>query len=145
MLSPKGKLSALWAWQFRPPFELSKCSAIVPGDSPSVAAMCNLYSQTKSQDAMRHIFDVVEDDTGNLPPLTGIFPDYPAPIITATPQGRHLSLARWGMPTPPQFLTGKRSDPGVPGRNGGDVRERNLARGISDDKGRFPGTPLRIF
>ena len=113
MLSPKGKLSALWAWQFRPPFELSKCSANVPSDSPSVAAMCNLYSQTKSQDAMRHIFDVVEDDTGNLPPLTGIFPDYPAPIITATPQGRRLSLARWGMPTPPQFLTGKRSDPGV--------------------------------
>lgn len=101
------------AWQFRPLFELRKCSAIVLNDSPSVAAMCNLYSQTKSQDAMRHVFDVVSDDLGNLPPLSGIFPDYPAPIITVRAQGRHLSLARWGMPTPPQFLTGKRTDPGV--------------------------------
>jgi putative SOS response-associated peptidase YedK len=62
---------------------------------------------------MRHVFDVVSDDLGNLPPLSGIFPDYPAPIITARAQGRHLSLARWGMPTPPQFLEGKRTDPGV--------------------------------
>ena len=62
---------------------------------------------------MRHVFDVVQDDTGNLPALSGIFPDYPAPIITLGPQGRRLSLARWGMPTPPQFLVGKRTDPGV--------------------------------
>ena len=75
--------------------------------------MCNLYSQTKSQDAMRHVFDVVEDDTGNLPPMPGIFPDYNAPIITAGPVDRRLRLARWGMPTPPQFLDGKRTDPGV--------------------------------
>ena len=75
--------------------------------------MCNLYSQTKAQDAMRHVFDVVADETGNLPPLTGIYPDTPAPIITQTPQGRRLILARWGMPTPPQFLLGKRTDPGV--------------------------------
>lgn len=38
--------------------------------------MCNLYSQSESQDAMRHVFDdIVEDEetvidlTGNLPPL----------------------------------------------------------------------------
>jgi putative SOS response-associated peptidase YedK len=104
---------AAQAWQFRPLFEMPECSAIVPDDSAKVAAMCNLYSQTKAQDAMRHVFDVVSDDLGNLPPLSGIFPDYPAPIITARAQGRHLSWARWGMPTPPQFLQGKRTDPGV--------------------------------
>lgn len=39
--------------------------------------MCNLYSQTKSQDAMRHVFDdmveegeAFEDVMGNLPPST---------------------------------------------------------------------------
>lgn len=104
---------AAQAWQFRPLFEMPECSAIVPDDSAKVVAMCNLYSQTKAQDAMRHVFDVVSDDLGNLPPLSGIFPDYPAPIITARAQGRHLSWARWGMPTPPQFLEGKRTDPGV--------------------------------
>ena len=56
--------------------------------------MCNLYSQTKSQDAMRHVFDDMvegdegfEDLTGNLPPMAGIYPDYAAPIIRHGPQG----------------------------------------------------------
>lgn len=84
--------------------------------------MCNLYSQTKSQDAMRRVFDdlpgaedaEVVDLTGNLPPMPGIWPDYPAPILRhRTSGGLQLSLARWGMPTPPQFLVGKRTDPGV--------------------------------
>lgn len=86
--------------------------------------MCNLYSQTKAQDAMRHVFhrilepdtgdELVEDLTGNLPSLPGIYPDYPAPILTLRPGGGlRLSMARWGLPTPPQFLIGKRTDPGV--------------------------------
>ena len=88
-----------------------------PGD----AVICNLYSQTKSQDAMRHVFDdmlktdeVLEDLTGNLPAMAGIFPDYTAPIIRYRAQGGwQLSKARWGMPTPQVFLEGKRTDPGV--------------------------------
>ncbi|WP_340109975.1 SOS response-associated peptidase [Pikeienuella sp. HZG-20] len=83
--------------------------------------MCNLYSQTKSQDAMRRLFDgVLEgdesfvDDVGNLPPLTGIWPDYSAPIVRRGSGGDwRLSMARWGMPTPEKFLRGKRTDPGV--------------------------------
>lgn len=84
--------------------------------------MCNLYSHTKSQDAMRRVFDdlpgaedaEVVDLTGNLPPMLGIWPDYPAPILRhRAGGGLQLSLARWGMPTPPQFLVGKRTDPGV--------------------------------
>lgn len=92
--------------------------------------MCNLYSQTKSQDAMRHVFDgvwdhtpdadgdsggdLVEDVTGNLPPMPGIYPDYSAPIIRLKPDGRLLlTTARWGMPTPRVLLEGKRTDPGV--------------------------------
>ncbi|AMY68276.1 SOS response-associated peptidase [Frigidibacter mobilis] len=82
--------------------------------------MCNLYSQTKSQDAMRHVFDAVvdqgepfEDKAGNLPPMPGIYPDYSAPIIRHGARGWQLGTARWGMPTPPKFLVGKRTDPGV--------------------------------
>lgn len=83
--------------------------------------MCNLYSQTKSQDAMRHVFEAaVADDeelidaAGNLPPLAGIYPDYAAPIIRAAPNGGwQLARARWGMPTPQIFLESKRTDPGV--------------------------------
>ena len=83
--------------------------------------MCNLYSQTKAQDAMRHVFDdmlaeaeTLEDLTGNLPPMPGIFPDYAAPIIRHGASGcLQLTKARWGMPTPHVFLEGKRTDPGV--------------------------------
>lgn len=81
--------------------------------------MCNLYSQTKSQDAMRHLFDdvlegEVEDLTGNLASQPGIYPDYPAPILRhGLNGGWQLAKARWGMPTPPRFLEDKRRDPGV--------------------------------
>ena len=40
--------------------------------------MCNLYSMTKGQAAIRALFDVTRDSVGNLPPMPGIFPDYPA-------------------------------------------------------------------
>ena len=46
--------------------------------------MCNLYSMTKGQAAIRALFDVTRDSVGNLPPMPGIFPDYPAPIVRNT-------------------------------------------------------------
>src|SRR4051812_40533482 len=75
--------------------------------------MCNLYSLTKSQDAIRQWVRAMTDHTGNLPPLPGIFPDYPAPIVRNRPEGRELTMARWGMPAPASVLVGKKSDPGV--------------------------------
>jgi len=50
--------------------------------------MCNLYSETKGQDAIRALAGAMKDRTGNLPPLTGIFPDYMAPIVRNTSEGR---------------------------------------------------------
>jgi putative SOS response-associated peptidase YedK len=55
----------------------------------------------------------MHDRTGNLPPLPGIFPDYSAPIVRNQPDGRELSMARWGMPSPLFALKGRKSDPGV--------------------------------
>jgi len=66
--------------------------------------MCNLYSLTKGQSAIRDLFRVDADRAGNLPPLTAIFPDQLAPIVRAgAAGGRELVMARWGMPGPPQF------------------------------------------
>ena len=75
--------------------------------------MCNLYSQTKGQQAIREFTRAVTDLTGNLPPMPGIFPDYAAPIVRNAEGGRELALARWGMPTPPQFLGNRKTDTGV--------------------------------
>ena len=75
--------------------------------------VCNLYSMLKSQEAVRRLFDGLIDRLGNMPPLPGIYPDQSAPILRNAPEGRELVMARWGMPTPPQYLVGKKTDPGV--------------------------------
>ena len=75
--------------------------------------MCNLYSLVKGQQAIRELTEAMLDTTGNLPPMPGIFPDYPAPVVRNRPEGRELALARWGMPSPAFALKNRRSDPGV--------------------------------
>jgi putative SOS response-associated peptidase YedK len=66
--------------------------------------MCNLYSVTKGQQAIRDLFAVKHDRAGNLPPLPAIFPDQMAPIVRMSADGeRELVMARWGMPGPPQY------------------------------------------
>jgi putative SOS response-associated peptidase YedK len=75
--------------------------------------LCNLYSITKGQQAVRQLATAMHDRAGNLPPLPGIFPDYSAPIVRNQPEGRELTMARWGMPSPLFALKGRNSDPGV--------------------------------
>jgi putative SOS response-associated peptidase YedK len=61
--------------------------------------MCNLYSLTKGQAAIRDLFRPRHDRTGNLPLLPGIFPDQTAPIVRTDIDGeRELVMARGGMP-----------------------------------------------
>ena len=43
--------------------------------------VCNLYSVTKGQQAIREFVKATTDTTGNLPPLPGIFPDMLAPVV----------------------------------------------------------------
>lgn len=75
--------------------------------------MCNLYSLTKGQQAIRDLARVLFDYTGNLPSMPGIFPDYSAPIVRNGNEGRELVMARWGMPTPAFALKGRKSDSGI--------------------------------
>jgi hypothetical protein len=73
--------------------------------------LCNLYSLTKGQQAIRDWAGVMNDRTGNLPPLPDIFPDYAAPIVRNQPEGRERAMVRWGMPSPVSALKDKRTDP----------------------------------
>jgi putative SOS response-associated peptidase YedK len=66
--------------------------------------VCNLYSLTKGQAAIRELTRAMVDRTGNLPPMPGIFPDYPAPIVRNGVDGRELTMARWGMPSSQKAL-----------------------------------------
>lgn len=73
--------------------------------------MCNLYTQTRTQEAMRQLFNAPDDLLGNLQP-GDVWPDGKAPIVRSQPGGRQLTFGRWGMPTPPQFIKGK-ADRGI--------------------------------
>jgi putative SOS response-associated peptidase YedK len=59
--------------------------------------MCNLYYA----------------DLRIMPTRPGIFPDYAAPIVRNQPEGRELTMARWGMPSPVFALKGRNSDSGI--------------------------------
>jgi hypothetical protein len=45
------------------------------------SAMCNLYSITTNQAAIAALFRRLNRYVGNLPPMPGVFPDYPAPVV----------------------------------------------------------------
>ena len=77
--------------------------------------MCNLYALTTAQDALRRVFAPLPltDRLGNLAPLPEVYPDYRAPVIRTGAEGREMVMGRWGMPTPPQFLRGKKTDRSV--------------------------------
>jgi putative SOS response-associated peptidase YedK len=65
--------------------------------------MCNLYSITTNQATIIALFRVMNRYVGNLPPLPGVFPDYPAPVVRNAAAERELIMMRWGMPPPPKF------------------------------------------
>lgn len=68
--------------------------------------MCNLYSMTKSREAVTAFTRAMRDRTGNQPPMPAIFPDQLAPVARTAPDGvREVLNMRWGFPPPP---SGKR-------------------------------------
>jgi putative SOS response-associated peptidase YedK len=73
-----------------------------PRPTSSALIMCNLYSITTNQAAIIALFRVINRYVGNLAPMPGVFPDYPAPVIRNTSEGTEMTLMRWGMPPPPR-------------------------------------------
>ena len=75
--------------------------------------MCNLYSLTKSPQAIRDVVRATRRGLGNMPSPPAIFPHYPSPIVCNCAEGRELAMARWGLPSPLFALKGRNSDLGV--------------------------------
>jgi putative SOS response-associated peptidase YedK len=64
--------------------------------------VCNLYSMTKSREALVAYVRAMRDRTGNQPPLPDIFPDQLAPVVRTAKDGvREVATMRWGFPPPP--------------------------------------------
>src|SRR6201998_875430 len=64
--------------------------------------MCNLYSITTNQAAIAGLFRRMNRYVGNLEPMPGVFPDYPAPVVRNAGDAEEMVLMRWGMPPPPR-------------------------------------------
>jgi putative SOS response-associated peptidase YedK len=54
----------------------------------------------QNQAAIIALFRVINRWVGNLPPIAGVIPDYPAPVVCNTDNGTELVTMRWGMPPP---------------------------------------------
>jgi len=57
---------------------------------------CRRSRRGANQEAIRALFRVVNRYVGNPPPIPGVFPDYPAPIVRNGVDGRELAMARSG-------------------------------------------------
>ena len=61
--------------------------------------MCNLYSMTKSREALAAYVRAMSDRTANQPPLPAIFPDQLAPVVRTASDGvREILNMRGGFP-----------------------------------------------
>jgi putative SOS response-associated peptidase YedK len=59
--------------------------------------MCNLYSVTRSEEAMLRLFRVPHNRAASLGPLPAIFPGYQAPVVRKANDGeRELAVLNWG-------------------------------------------------
>ena len=65
--------------------------------------MCNLYSITTNQAAIIALLRVINHHVGNLPPMPGVFPDFPTPVVRSDGGQREMVMMRWGMPPPPKI------------------------------------------
>ena len=55
-----------------------------------------------NQAAIAGLFRRLNRYLGNLAPMPGVFPDYPAPVIRNAGDAEEMVLMRWGMPPPPR-------------------------------------------
>jgi len=78
--------------------------------------MCNLYSMTSNQEAMRRLFRFSRSEVGNLPLFPSIFPAQDAPVVRRAADGeRELMTMSWGFVLPqdgkaPKRVTNARAD-----------------------------------
>ena len=76
--------------------------------------MCNLYSMTSNQEAMRRLFKFRPLQL-NLPSLPAIFPSQDAPVVRQAGDDRELVMMSWGFVLPqedkaPKRVTNARND-----------------------------------
>ena len=78
--------------------------------------MCNLYSMTRSPEAVRRLFRVAHNRSAAFEPLHAIFPGHMAPVVRKAADGeREIAMLSWGFILPqanraPKRVTNVRDD-----------------------------------
>jgi putative SOS response-associated peptidase YedK len=98
--------------------------------------MCNLYAMMKSRAEAAALARAFSDRNNNQPPMSGVYPDYAAPVVIRAEDGtREMRDVRWGMPSSKRALLDaatKRAD--KLRARGGEVDFTELLR-LEPDKG----------
>lgn len=67
--------------------------------------MCNLYAITAVRSEIARLARAMTDRNNNQPPMSGVYPDYPAPIVLKGDDGAlEMRDVRWGMPSSKKAL-----------------------------------------
>jgi putative SOS response-associated peptidase YedK len=75
--------------------------------------MYNLYSITTNQAAIISLFRAINHNVGNLPPMPGVLPDYPAAVVRKFGDDREMVMMRWGKATAAAYGARARSSAGT--------------------------------
>jgi putative SOS response-associated peptidase YedK len=98
--------------------------------------MCNLYAMMRGRAEAAALARALSDRNNNQPPMSGIYPDYAAPVVARAADGtREMRDMRWGMPSPQNVIyeaASKRAD--KLRAKGGAVDFNELLR-LEPDKG----------
>jgi hypothetical protein len=70
------------------------------GATTPAVCQCAIHSITTNQAAIIALFRVINRYVGKLPPMPGVFPDYPVPVIRNAGADREMILMGCGMPPP---------------------------------------------
>ena len=95
--------------------------------------MCNLYSITTNQAAIRALFRVVNQYVGNLEPMPGVFPDYKAPSSVTAPMAANSPLRVGACRRRPRLSWGCHQEAG---RKAAGQRQTGRLQGIIPDGAR---------
>ena len=98
--------------------------------------MCNLYATMQARAEVARIVRAMSDRNDNQPPMPGVFPDYPAPIVRRGPDGeREMADVRWGLPSSKKALLDAATRRADKLRAKGQVVDFNEILRLEPDKG----------
>jgi putative SOS response-associated peptidase YedK len=72
-----------------------RCCLVETGPAGYICRMCNLYSMTRSREAILRLFRIADNRAGEIRPQSSIFPAYTAPVVRRAHDGERELVPMW--------------------------------------------------